>query len=92
MELSLDDRLQVSPDVVFRDIDGEAVLLHLERGTYFGLDPIGTRVWQALVDHGCARPVVAALLDEFDVTADTLEADLRSLLADLSAQDLVRRA
>ena len=92
MELSLDDRFQVSPDVVFRDIDGEAVLLHLERGTYFGLDPIGTRVWQALVEHGCARPAVAALLDEFDVTADTLEADLRSLLADLSAHDLVRRA
>jgi hypothetical protein len=92
MELSLDDRLRVSPDVVFRDIEGEAVLLHLERGTYFGLDPIGTRVWQALVEHGSVRPAIAALLDEYDVAADTLEADLRSLLADLSAHDLVRRA
>jgi hypothetical protein len=91
MEPTIDDTLLVNPDVVFREIDGEAVLLHLERGTYFGLDPIGTRVWLAIVEHGCARPVLAPLLEEFDVTADTLESDVRSLLADLSAYDLVRR-
>lgn len=90
MQLSVDLPLRVNGDVVYRDLDGEVVLLHLERGTYFGLDPIGSRVWQALVEHGCARPALAPLLSEYDVTADALEADVVRLLGELSANDLIR--
>ncbi len=42
---------KLSPDVVFRDLDGEAVILDLVSGTYFGLNEVGTRVWR-LVDEG----------------------------------------
>ena len=87
---ALDRRLTVNPDVVFRDVEGETVLLHLERGIYFGLDAVGTRVWTALVEHGCARPAVAALLEEFDVAADNLERDIEQLLLALLQNDLVR--
>jgi len=90
MQLTVDDRVSVNGDVVFRDLDGEVVLLHLQRGTYFGLDPVGTRVWQALVEHGRARPAVALLLAEYDVTADALESDVARLLDELSANDLIR--
>lgn len=90
MQLTIDDPVAVNGDVVFRDIDGEAVLLDIGRGTYFGLDPVGTRVWQALVEHGCARPVVAALLEEFDVTPETLESDIVQLLRELTTNDLIR--
>ncbi len=86
----LDRRVVVNQDVVFRDIDGETVLLHLERGIYFGLDAVGTRVWTALVEHGRARPAVAALLAEFEVTLDTLEHDIARLLDSLTDNDLVR--
>ena len=86
----LDRRLLINEDVVFRDVEGETVLLHLERGIYFGLDVVGTRVWSALVEHGHARPAVAPLLHEFDVTPETLEDDIGRLLDALSANDLVR--
>jgi hypothetical protein len=85
----IDRRVTVNPDVVFRDIEGETVLLHLERGIYFGLDPIGTRVWNALVEHGVARPALGPLLAEFDVTSDALEADVSRLLASLADNGLV---
>ena len=86
---SLDRRVTVNPDVVFRDVEGETVLLHLERGIYFGLDAVGTRVWASLVEHGCARPVVAELLEEFDVTAAVLESDIAHLLDALAENELV---
>lgn len=91
MSLKLDDPVRVNSDVVFCDLDGETVLLHLERGTYLGLDPLGTRVWQALVEHGCARPVLAPLLEEYEVSPDSLESDISTLLDELSANDLIRR-
>lgn len=86
----LDRRVVVNPDVVFRDIEGETVLLHLERGIYFGLDPVGTRVWTALIEHGRARPAVAPLLQEFEVTAGVLEDDIARLIDALAKNDLVK--
>ena len=90
MQLTIDDPVTINGDVVFKEIDGEAVLLDIQRGMYYGLDPIGTRVWQTLVEHGSARPVVASLVEEFDVTQDTLEGDIRRLLGELTANDLIR--
>lgn len=87
---ALDRRVAVNPDVVFRDVEGETVLLHLERGIYFGLDAVGTRVWTTLVQHGCARPAVPALLEEFEVAPDVLERDIAHLLDALIGNDLVR--
>jgi Coenzyme PQQ synthesis protein D (PqqD) len=89
MSSVLDRRVIVNPDVVFRDVEGETVLLHLERGIYFGLDAVGTRIWASLVEHGCARPVVASLLDEFDVTGQVLEDDIARLLDALAENGLV---
>jgi Coenzyme PQQ synthesis protein D (PqqD) len=89
MRIGLDDRVHINDEVVFRNVDGEAVLLHVERGFYYGLDPVGTRVWESLVAHGCARPVVESLLEDFDVTADALESDVATLLNELRANDLI---
>ena len=44
-------RLTIPEDVVVRDLAGEAVLLHLGTGTYFGLDTVGTRIWHLLAEH-----------------------------------------
>ena len=90
MQLTIDDQVTINNDVVFKEIDGEAVLLDLQRGMYFGLDPVGTRVWHTLVEHGSARPVVASLLGEFDVAAETLEGDIGRLLDQLTANNLIR--
>jgi hypothetical protein len=90
MPLTIDDRVHVSEQVVYRTIEGEAVLLHLERGLYFGLDPIGTRVWETLVQHGCARPALGPLAAEFDVTGETLTSDVTRLLAELVDSGLIQ--
>ncbi len=88
--LSLDQRVRVSDDVVFRELEGEAVLLNLASGMYFGLDPIGTRVWQLLGEHQMLRAVLERMLDEFDVDRETLQSDLLSLADDLSSHGLIQ--
>ena len=42
--ISLDSTITVGKNAVFRDLDGEAVILDLESGTYFGLNDVGTRM------------------------------------------------
>lgn len=88
MDISLRDTLRILPDVVFRQLDDEAVLLDLKSGTYFGLNAVGTRIWQ-LVGEGAALSVVLdTLAGEYDAPRDELERDLLSLGEELCSRGL----
>ena len=87
--ISLDQHVRISDDAVFRELDGEAVILQLEAGVYFGLDPVGTRLWQLIDTHGALRSVVDAAAEEFDVARDVLERDLLQLVSELAEKQLV---
>lgn len=89
MTITLDTRLAPSADTVSRELDGEAVILHLESGQYYGLDTIGTRIWTLLGDHPRPRDIAAALLEDYDVDAERLAADLLALLARLAERRLI---
>ena len=73
MTLSLDATVRVPDDVVFRELDGEAVVLNLESGMYFGLDEVGTRIWRLVEEHRSLRPALEALEVEFDAASDQAE-------------------
>jgi hypothetical protein len=87
-----DVRLACSTEVLWRVLDGEAVLLDLASGTYFGLNVVGSRVWELLSAGKSLGEVRAALLDEFEVDAGVLEQDLRELLEMLQSRGLVKTA
>lgn len=87
--LTLTSRVRINEDVAFRDLDGEMVLLNLRTGVYFGLDPIGTRIWQLLRAGQSLQTIVASLVAEYDVTAARSEADLLDFVARLRGHQLV---
>lgn len=91
-ELSLDTAIKVSDDVVFRDLDGEAVILNLASGIYFGLDAVGTRMWQLIEAHRTLRAALAALVDEYDAPEAEIETDLVRLTGELIAKGLLVRS
>jgi len=76
-------------DVLFRNLDGEAVLVHLGSGTYFGLDETGTFIWERMVEHEALPPVLAAVLEAFEVDEATAKADLVRLVGELQEAGLV---
>ena len=87
--LSLQDSLQVSEDAVYRELDGEAVLLNLDTGIYFGLNATGTRIWNLIAQHGSLQKVLDAMAEEYDASPNSLEKDLLQLVSQLSEKGLV---
>jgi hypothetical protein len=83
---------RVAESVVFRELDGEAVILNLDTGTYFGLDEVGTRIWQRLDRGDPVDAVVAALVEEFEVAPETARADVDRLIAQLVDKGLFCQA
>ena len=81
--------VRVNEDVLFQELQGEAVLLNLKSGMYFGLDSVGTRIWHLIVEKEKLRDVAQSIVAEFDVSEEQCAADLLSLVAKLESQDLV---
>lgn len=84
--------LKIPEQVVTRQIGDETVLLNLESGTYFGLDPVGSRFLELLQTEGALTAVIARMLEEFDVTEPQLEADLLRLADEMLASGLLEVA
>ena len=87
---ALDTFVRIDPDAVFRELDGEAVILDLETGLYFGLNEVGARIWQLIDAHGDLRQVFEILRKEFDVADAQLQHDLVTLVEQLREKGLVR--
>lgn len=92
MSDSLQTQWRISDQAIANAVADETVILHLGNGTYYGLDPIGAKLWQALAAGERPGAICPALLETYDVTAERLEADLRELLGDLVANDLIEPA
>ncbi|HKO01421.1 MAG TPA: PqqD family protein, partial [Thermoanaerobaculia bacterium] len=81
--------VRIADGIVFKQVGDEMVLLDFERGIYFGLDPIGARIWQLITEEKSVAAIVDALADEYDVARDELERDVAELLDDLAARGLI---
>jgi hypothetical protein len=78
-----------SPKVLARVLDGEAVLLDLGGGNYFGLNEVGTTLWSAIESGATLEELVAKVVATYDVSFEVARADVASLLDELRAQGLV---
>jgi hypothetical protein len=89
MTLSPDDRLSCSPEVLSRVLDGEAILLHLGSGTYFGMNEVATRAWELIVSGTTYASMCTTLVAEFEVTQAEIERDMIEFLSALREKQLV---
>jgi hypothetical protein len=88
--MNLPDSVTIPADVMSRQVGDECVLLHLATGNYYGLDPVGTRLWRLMSEAHTPADACEILLQEYDVEPARLQADIRKLLDDLAARGLVQ--
>jgi len=89
MTLSFATKVTTPPYVLVREVEGESVLLHLDRESYYGLDQVGTRIYSALASAESIEQAYGQLLEEYDVDPEILRRDIAGLVDDLVAQGLV---
>lgn len=86
--ISVESTFVLSKDAVFRDLNGEAVILDLASGAYFGLNPVGTRIWRLIEQDGRLQTVLDELHREYEATREDLERDLLDLVTRLASAGL----
>jgi len=80
----------ISDAVLSQEVNGKTVLLDLQGEFYFGLNQVGTRIWQLLKNECGLQDMLNVLEDEFNAPREQLEADLRELLSSLSEAGIIK--
>ena len=88
--MNLNDKVSIPAQVMARQVGEETVILDLASGTYFGLDPVGARIWQLLSEGKALAEVCEAMLADYEVSRAEIERDLSELLAALGDKGLIR--
>lgn len=83
------DRVTVPGHVMVRQLGDEAVILDMASGYYFGLDPVGARIWQLLSQPSSFAEIVERMAREYDVTPEQAESDLVRFVEELKANGLL---
>jgi len=84
------DRLRRNPRVTWRPLEGDCILLHLDTGFYYTLNPSGRFLWESLDGEKSLSRIHEGLLEEYEIDGESAKEDLLDLAKDLLKEDLVR--
>lgn len=87
--LSTESRVSQIKDIVASDIDGEIVMISIENGAYYGLDAIGSRIWELIKTPCKVSDLIESLMEEFDTDRPTCEKDVLKFLNDLQKNNVI---
>lgn len=89
----MNNKWKVSSEVLSSKIDEEVVLMSIEAGFYFGLETVGSRIWELLSEKPATfDELVTLLMDEYEVDEETCRADVQSFIEDMYSKKLILSA
>jgi Coenzyme PQQ synthesis protein D (PqqD) len=89
LQLTDTSLITVRPEQLASDLDGETILLHMTSGLYYGLNPIGAKIWELIQSPKTLENLRNTLLADYDVTSEVCSADLTKLLTELHEANLI---
>ena len=87
--MDLKSKVTFADTVFAQEVDGEMVLLDMNSENYFGLDAVGTDIWQAMQEKETLQEVLGALLEQYEVKEDILKKDLFTFVEKLKESGLI---
>lgn len=87
--LSVSSVVGATREQVSCNLGDEAAILNLKNTVYYGLNPVGARVWNLVQQSRSVSEIRDALLEEYDVVAEQCERDLLELLEKMREQGLI---
>ena len=88
--ITTDTFIKRNNEVFASEIDDEVVMMNIQSGKYFGMDAIGSRIWQLVEEKIQVKEIIAQLLEEYNVTEEQCRNDVLEFLNELYEQNLVQ--
>lgn len=88
-EIGPDTVLQRKRELLFNEIDGEVVMLSIENSEYYGMDKVGSRIWELLEQPYSFRGLITKLIEEYEVSEEQCNKDTLAFIKKLTDKKLV---
>ncbi len=82
-------KVKINEDVLFHNLEGGAVLLNTKSEEYFGLDEVGTSMWNALLETSSVEEAHQELIAQYEVEPKELYQDLKNWIQELVENQLL---
>ncbi len=92
MPLELSQTITRHPDMLSAEIGGEAIMMSIEKGAYFGLNPVATRIWDLIEQPKTMAELIQSITDEYEVSAEQAVDDVHAFVADMIERGIAQLA
>ncbi len=92
MNLELSQKISRHCDILSAEIGGEAIMMSIEKGAYFGLNPVATRIWDLLEQPKNIAELIQTITDEYEVSAEQAAEDVQGFVADMLERGIAQLA
>jgi len=92
MSLAPHSRLKHSPNATFQTVAADTILIHLQTGTYYSLDEVGTVFWNLLDGQKTVGECATAIASEYAAPVEAITTDLLEVAGELFKEGLLENA
>ena len=78
--------------IIDGELDDNQVMMHLDKGKYFGLDPVAKRIWQLVEEPKSIEEITSVLLDEFEVSPEQCLEEVQVFLEKAIQFDIIHKS
>jgi hypothetical protein len=75
--------------IVDGELDDNQVMMHLEKGKYFGLNKVGKRIWQLVEQPKSLDEIIVALLSEYNVSEEQCRQEVKFFLKNAVDNEII---
>lgn len=88
--VEIENIISKNPEIDATDLDGEVVMMNMEKGQYFMMNDVGSRIWEIIEEPIKVSEIINALISEYEVEREECENIVMEFLNDLSYGDLIK--
>ena len=88
--IRMDSKIVRDNEIIFSEMDGETVMMSIEKGEYYGINPIGSRIWGLLDSPKKVSELCDTLLPDYDVTPEQCAQDVLSFLNRMAEKGIIK--
>ena len=88
--LSINTTLERNSEMIHANIDNETILMSLTNGEYYGINNIGSKIWELLENSMSIGELIENLTTIYDITKEQCETDIVCFLTDMQEKEIIK--
>ena len=89
LEINLDTVINKNLEIDDTDLDGEKVMMNLDKGEYFMMNEVGSRIWEIISEPINVKGIIENLCSEYEVDEETCKDTVLEFLGRLNNAELI---